>query len=81
MKFAVKSSPKKSLMENLKLVELPRLIDLLAEETTLYMRMVTTGGTKEEFERCQVTMKTIQQEIETRKSKASANAKDQQDAL
>jgi len=68
-------------MENLNLVELPRLIDLLAEETTYYMKMVTTGATKEEFERCQVKMKTIQQEIETRKSKASSSSNDQAASL
>jgi len=53
-------------MENLKLVELPHLIDLLAEETTHYMKMVNTGATKEEFENCQINMRTLQREIESR---------------
>ncbi len=64
-------------MENLKLVELSKLIDLLAEQATKYMKMVSTGATKEEFENCQKKMKTIQKEIEFRKSKADvSNPKD-----
>jgi hypothetical protein len=64
-------------MENLKLVELPKLIDLLAEQTTKYMKMVSTGATKEEFETCQKKMQSIQREIEFRKSKADiTNSKD-----
>jgi hypothetical protein len=54
-------------MQNLKLVDLPDLFDLLAEQTAHYMKMVTNGATREEFEYCQQRMKEIQMEIEQRK--------------
>jgi len=50
-------------MENIQLIELPKLIDLLAEQTTKYMKMIGSGATKEEFEQCQQSLGLIQQEI------------------
>jgi hypothetical protein len=55
-------------MENLKLLELPELIDLLAEQTSLYIKMVKTGTAKEEFENCKKKTKEIQLEIKMRKA-------------
>lgn len=79
MNFAVRVQPKLPRMESLIHLELPGLIDLLAEETTHYMKMVSNGATKEEFEQCQLRLKTIQLEIEARK-KNSAIASDQKEA-
>lgn len=60
-------------MENTKLLELPKLIDLLAEQTTVYMKMVSKGATKEEFENCQTRLRTLQREIELRRGKKNTS--------
>jgi hypothetical protein len=65
-------------MENLKLVEIPALIDMLAEQTTLYTKMLASRSSHEEFEQCRQRIKEIQQEIQSRKeNKGAASLKDQ----
>ena len=52
-------------MENLKLVAIPELIDLLARETALYSKMLTTDG---DFEKCRERIKELQKEIVARRA-------------
>jgi hypothetical protein len=54
-------------MENIRLAKTPELIDLLSEETALYTKLHSSGGSHEEFERCRQMIKELQQEIELRK--------------
>jgi len=65
-------------MENLKLVETPELIDMLAEQTTLYTKMLFSRASHEEFEKCRERIREIQQEIYFRKeNKNSTSLRDQ----
>jgi hypothetical protein len=54
------------MMENLKQLELPELIDMLAEKTSLYITMVKTGVPKDQFNECKEKIKQLQTEIKTR---------------
>lgn len=54
-------------MENLNSLELSVLIDLLAEQTASYSRMLTEGADPREYEKCKLTISALQKEIETRK--------------
>jgi len=65
-------------MENLKLADIPELIDLLAEQTALYTKMLSSRTSHEEFEQCRERISRIQQEIHSRKeNKHSTSLKDQ----
>ena len=54
-------------MENLEKLELPELVDMLAEETAQYITMVKTGVSKEQFNKCKEKIKQLQSEIKARK--------------
>jgi len=54
-------------MENLKLVAIPELIDLLAEHTACYLKMLSTGASHDEFEKCRERITALQEEIGFRK--------------
>ena len=64
-------------MENLKLVAIPELIDMLAEQTTLYTKMLSWRASHEEFEQCRERIKKIQQEIQARKENKGSTVKEQ----
>ena len=49
------------------------LMDLLAKYTSDYTRMMSEGTSKEEYEKCKMTIKALQAEIELRKSNDSTN--------
>jgi hypothetical protein len=53
-------------MENLKKLELPELVDMLAEKTSLYITMVRTGVPKDQFNECKEKIKQLQSEIKAR---------------
>jgi hypothetical protein len=53
-------------MNNLQSLETPALIDILAQHTADYTKMLTEGGTTQEFEKCKMIIKAIQLEIEVR---------------
>jgi gas vesicle protein len=53
-------------MENLKKLELTELVDMLAEETSLYITMVKTGVSKDQFNECKEKIKQLQSEIKAR---------------
>ena len=55
-------------MQDLKLVELPDLLDLLVEQTAQYLAMVHGRGTTEQLQVCRELMTAVQLEIESRKS-------------
>jgi len=54
-------------MHNLKLLKFDELIDLLAEHTSRYTKMVKSKISDQEFDNCKRRIKDIQLEIETRK--------------
>jgi len=47
------------------------LMDLLAKYTSDYTHMMSEGTSNEEYEKCNMTIKAIQAEIESRKGKGS----------
>ena len=59
-------------MQDLKCLSVPELIDMLAEQTSTYMKILNKGATKEQLQNCREAMTEIQLEIETRKSKKQA---------
>jgi hypothetical protein len=54
-------------MQDFKNTELPDLFDLLALQTNRYMKMLSDGATKNEFNLCRETIIDIQTEIQSRK--------------
>ena len=49
------------------------LMDLLAKYTSDYTRMMSEGTSKEDYEKCNMTIKALQAEIELRKSNDSTD--------
>jgi len=49
------------------------LMDLLAKYTSDYTRMMSEGTSHEEYEKCNMTIKALQAEIESRKGNQSTN--------
>jgi hypothetical protein len=64
MKFAGMVQPKE--MKNLKQLELPELIDMLAESTSQYITMVKTGVSRDQFNECKEKIELLQSEIKAR---------------
>jgi hypothetical protein len=65
-------------MKDLRLIEMSELIDMLAEQTSLYTKMLSSRASHEEFEKCRERTREIQQEIYSRKeNKNSTSLKDQ----
>jgi hypothetical protein len=56
-----------SVMPEIKYIELSDLFDLLAMETSHYMKMLSDGATQKEFDDCRERIIDIQSEIEWRK--------------
>jgi hypothetical protein len=56
-------------MPDIKYIEISDLFDLLAMETSLYMRMLSDGATQKEFDDCRERIIDIQSEIEWRRMK------------
>jgi hypothetical protein len=54
-------------MQELRAIETSQLIDLLAQHTADYTKMMSEGTTKEEYEKCNLMIKALQAEIEVRK--------------
>jgi hypothetical protein len=57
-------------MQDLKQKGLSELFDMLAEQTTHYMKILTMGASKEQFEMSREIIREIQLEIESRKLQA-----------
>jgi multidrug resistance efflux pump len=58
-------------MEDLTQIELSDLYDLLAQQTNRYMKMLSEGATKQEFDQCREIIIDIQAEIQSRKNQQS----------
>jgi len=66
-------------MQDYKKLELSDLFDILAQQTSHYMKMLSGGATKDLFNSCRETIIEIQMEIMARrfqKSKTSASTPD-----
>ena len=57
-------------MQELHSLETTQLIDLLAQHTSDYTRMITNNITGDEYEKCKLVIKAIQAEIEFRRKTA-----------
>ena len=53
-------------MQDLRNLETSQLIDLLAQHTADYTKMMIEGTTEEEYAKCNLTIKALQTEIEVR---------------
>ncbi len=58
-------------MQDLSHVELSDLYDLLAQQTNLYVKMLSGGVTKQEVDQCREMIISIQAEIQLRKNQKS----------
>lgn len=54
-------------MKNYQQLELPVLVEMLADQTTLYAKMLSMGFTEDEFKECKQAILELQVEIEARK--------------
>ena len=54
-------------MEDLRLLETGQLMDLLVKYTTDYTKMMSDGTTEDEYSKCNLIIKALQTEIESRK--------------
>ena len=64
-------------MLELQKMETSVLVDMLASHTTDYTRMLTEGASDEEYAKCNLTIRAIQQEIDSRKqTEANTNITD-----
>ena len=60
-------------MHNLTHIELSDLFDMLSMHTSLYMKMLSDGATREEFNMCRETITGIQREIYLRQGSTIAS--------
>ena len=61
-------------MENLQHTAIPELMDLLAEKTAQYTKMLSSEVSQEEFDSCKDCIKALQREIESRQGEKQAEA-------
>jgi hypothetical protein len=61
-------------MESLHSLAMSALMDMLAEHTEKYTRMLTEGGDRKEKENCRLMIAALQKEIEFRKQVFDENA-------
>jgi hypothetical protein len=54
-------------MQELKSLSLGELIDMLAEQTSTYLKILNKGATRDQLENCRELMTEIQLEIEMRR--------------
>jgi hypothetical protein len=54
-------------MQDLRTLTFTQLVDLLAQQTSNYLKIVSDGSTEEEYARTNLTIRALQQEIENRK--------------
>ena len=62
--------------DDLSHIELSDLLDMLSRYTDRYMKMLSEGATKEEFEQCRETIIDIQTEIQARHNRNENSAAD-----
>lgn len=54
-------------MKDIQNLELTVLVDLLSQQTARYYKILSDGGTEEEFRSCKKTIQQLQSEIASRK--------------
>jgi len=60
-------------MSNLAHIELSELYDVLAQQTNRYMKMLSEGAIRKEFDLCREMMISIQSEIRARRNNPQSN--------
>ena len=63
-------------MDDLSHIKLSDLFDMLSEQTDRYMKMLSAGSTREEFDRCREAIIDIQTEIQSRQAKGENSTAD-----
>jgi len=58
-------------LQELQTLDTSQLVDLLAQHTANYSKMLSEGTTEEEYDKCKLTIKAIHAEIELRKKAGS----------
>ena len=53
-------------MDNLRSLNIDELVDLLSEQTSLYVKMHTDGASENEFHECSLLLQAVQAEIKSR---------------
>jgi len=61
-------------MQDFRSLETTQLVDLLAQHTADYSKMLTNGTTHEEYAKYNLAIRAIQAEIEVRKKAGSINS-------
>ena len=59
-------------MQELNALDNSQLIDLLAKQTSDYTKMLVDGNFNDEYQKCKLTIKAIQTEIDSRKNRESS---------
>ena len=54
-------------MNNLNKLSIDELVDLLSEQTSLYVQMHTDGASEKEFLKCRLLLDAVQAEIKSRR--------------
>jgi hypothetical protein len=62
-------------MDNLSKLNIDELVDILSEQTSLYVQMQTDGTSEKEFYKCRFLLQAVQVEIKSRRE--SKSKKDQ----
>jgi hypothetical protein len=60
-------------MKDIQNLELTVLVDLLSQHTARYYKILSDGGSEDEFTSCKKTIQSLQSEIESRKKSAKNN--------
>ena len=58
-------------MDNLKSLNIDELVDLLSEQTSLYVKMHTEDASENEFHKCRLLLQAVQAEIKSREKEKS----------
>lgn len=61
-------------MDNLNRLNIDELVDILSEQTSLYVQMHTDGASEKEFQKCRLLLHAVQAEIKSRREGKSSQS-------
>ena len=62
-------------MEDPRNLETSELVDLLAEQTEIYLKINSQGASEEEYVKCNLMIKALQKELDQRKNSKISSAR------